>query len=45
MIHFIGLDHELLKITQNHDWNIVNPKLNLSEAYTEFFIHIIKLCI
>ncbi|AGC01780.1 hypothetical protein H012_gp685 [Acanthamoeba polyphaga moumouvirus] len=36
MIHFIGLDHELLKITQNHDWNIVNPKLNLSEAYTEF---------
>ncbi|QGR53781.1 hypothetical protein [Moumouvirus maliensis] len=36
MVHFIGLDHQLLGIIKNHDWNIINPKLNLSEAYTEF---------
>ncbi|AGF85514.1 hypothetical protein QJ854_gp268 [Moumouvirus goulette] len=36
MIHFIGLDHEFLKVNQKHEWNIINPKLNLSEAYTEF---------
>ncbi|AFX92344.1 hypothetical protein CE11_00314 [Megavirus courdo11] len=36
MVHYIGLDHELTKILIPHTWNIVNPGLNLSEAYTEY---------
>ncbi|ANB50427.1 hypothetical protein [Powai lake megavirus] len=36
MIHYIGLDHELTKILAPHTWNIINPGLNLSEAYTEY---------
>lgn len=34
MIHFIGLDHELVGINMNFGWRTVS--LNVSEAYTEF---------
>lgn len=36
MIHFIGLDHELINMTSNFQWAIESPGLNFSEAYTEF---------
>lgn len=36
MVHFVGLDHELLKIKLDFPWAVENPTLNLSEAYTEF---------
>jgi len=36
MIHYIGLDHELLDSQNKFDWDIHDKNLNLSEAYTEF---------
>lgn len=36
MVHYIGLDHELLNIKHNFNWAMSNSYLNLSEAYTEF---------
>ncbi|BCS82956.1 hypothetical protein QLL95_gp1167 [Cotonvirus japonicus] len=36
MVHYIGLDHELLSIDIKFNWNTVRQKMNLSEVYAEF---------
>lgn len=36
MVHFIGLDNELLAAKIKFNWEVVDQMLNLSEAYTEF---------
>lgn len=36
MIHYVGLDHELLYVNFRNNWSINPQKLNLSETYTEF---------
>lgn len=42
LIHFIGLDHELLHTPIIFTWAIKNNKLNLSETYTEFIAIILN---
>ncbi|QTF49116.1 hypothetical protein qu_221 [Acanthamoeba polyphaga mimivirus] len=36
MVHYIGLDQKLLSINKSYNWNLINQRLNISEAYTEF---------
>jgi hypothetical protein len=36
LIHYVGLDRAIINTNNNYKWAINNPKLNLSEAYTEF---------
>ena len=36
MVHFIGLDYELINISINFGWATKPAVLNISEAYTEF---------
>lgn len=36
LVHYIGLDHELVGKNVNFGWAISTPSLNVSEAYTEF---------
>lgn len=42
MIHFVGLDDELRKLTLSFPWAVNKNNLNLSEAYTEFMSVIIN---